>query len=932
MQAEAPSHDSVFGANHSSSKAFSLSDDEIAESSSLYYYLKSGTYYLTEDLVLSKPMDLLPSYFGSDSLTVNICLNGHKISATDKFFEVYNSSRLNIHDCSADCSGTLFGGKGLYVMGGTLDLCGGSITDSSGGYGIGGGVTVCGGGTFNMYDGVITNCKASGGGGGGVSVSGATFNMYGGTISNNTTNNSDGGAGVLVSGGAFKMYGGSIINNWVDANKASADQDFSMWYYGAGVSVHNEETFFLQGDVNITGNYRVKGNSKVINNVELFRSHKPDGSKKDGYYGGAVCAPNIKLTGKLGENAKIGITVQNGVFTDNYTAAGNTEDPSKYFILDGGATGSLKIGYDGTGKEAAVVDSSEQLTYMLESARVIGAAGATVGDTKIKLTIEATLAAGTKKQTITEVKDVTLAQPLSGGINRGTYDYTYEGVTKNIPYEIEAAKYKTFVIWSCNGTQRGQNEYSRVYDGTDVSGSVRARYTGYDGEEVRVEGMTDRVILQNANGENVTSTAKPDTYYFHLVDSDDYVFDNNTLTLEVVPTDDIIYEMKDAEVVGVVGSPSIGDSTIKVRIKLTLVDTDDSAIETTKIVEHTVTPDTALTVGRKTINFTYTYGEKSKDLSVTVDVSKKSVNVEWYHNNQLVGSNSLNHVFDDKDEITKIVAKYDGIDGRKQTVRASSNSVIIKDANGNTVNSLKNIGVYTLTLAADENYVFGNNLFTYTVVEKLSDIAQLIYEESGVTVLGVSYSDGSTFDNGTELKAEKTTVGNTSVVSGEIHTAYNVNIVKGTANVTLKGKVTANIMIPNDLRDKTYKIYNLNGNVATELPYTANGNYATFESRSLTCILLVVVSDEPPVDPIDPDDPDDPDNPDNPDDPDNPDNPDDPDDPNDPSHGNNGDNPFISANIDGAGLTWLWVLLVIVGAVAIIAIVALVCKSKSKKK
>ena len=165
--------------------------------------------------------------------------------------------------------------------GASLTLCdcstGGVLTGGSGSNG--GGVYVDEGGTFTMEDGSINNNQATSGGGGGVMVNKGSFTLSGGSITGNTTNSDTFG-------------------------------------YGGGVCLYG--TFYLSGD------------SIIQNNTKA-------GATDNLYLGWNT----IKITGPLGENARIGVTAE-GVprsFISGWSDNMAGENPADYFSSDGDALG-----------------------------------------------------------------------------------------------------------------------------------------------------------------------------------------------------------------------------------------------------------------------------------------------------------------------------------------------------------------------------------------------------------------------------------------------------------------------------------------------------------------------------------------------------------------------------------------------------------------
>ena len=220
---------------------------------------------------------------GAESITVSgeviLCLNGHKLNLNKQHISVGSGASLTLCDCST--GGVLTGGSG----------------------GKGGGVYVDGGGTFTMTGGSIAGNTANAGGGVYVDE-GGTFTMEDGSINNNQVT-SGGGGGVMVNKGSFTLSGGSITGN------ATNDETFG---FGGGVCLYG--TFYLSGDSIIQGNTKV-------------------GTADNLYLGWNT----IKITGPLGENARIGVTAE-GVprsFISGWSDNMAGEDPADYFSSDGDA-------------------------------------------------------------------------------------------------------------------------------------------------------------------------------------------------------------------------------------------------------------------------------------------------------------------------------------------------------------------------------------------------------------------------------------------------------------------------------------------------------------------------------------------------------------------------------------------------------------------
>ncbi|MBM6681626.1 S-layer homology domain-containing protein [Pseudoflavonifractor capillosus] len=212
---------------------------------------------------------------------VILCLNGHKLNLNKQHISVGSGASLTLCDCST--GGVLTGGSGSK----------------------GGGVYVGGGGTFTMTGGSIAGNTAESGGGVYVDE-GGTFTMEDGSINNNQVT-SGGGGGVMVNKGSFTLSGGSITGN------ATSDATYG---YGGGVCLY--DTFNLSGDAIIQNNTKA-------------------GATDNLYLGWNT----IKITGPLGENARIGVTAD-GVprsFISGWSDNMAGENPADYFSSDGDALG-----------------------------------------------------------------------------------------------------------------------------------------------------------------------------------------------------------------------------------------------------------------------------------------------------------------------------------------------------------------------------------------------------------------------------------------------------------------------------------------------------------------------------------------------------------------------------------------------------------------
>ncbi|WP_443665207.1 S-layer homology domain-containing protein [Dysosmobacter sp.] len=273
----------------------------------------SGEYYLTEDVTLDSAWSIKGT--GGKQVRFVLCLNGHSIrlkdGVNDYVINVGAGGTLALCDCdgskgtitgSTNASGVYIDKDGAFVMyGGSISGNGNGVTNKELFQMYGGSITGndCGvenlSGTFTMYDGSITgnrNTKNSYGKGGGVMVARGAFDMHGGSITDNSVSGSSQsyGGGVFVDSDCrFTMDGGSITGNTAGG-------------YGGGVYVDSCSTAFtVSGDVTITSNTAGRKASNVY-----LPSDK-----------------TITVGGKLGENAKIGVTTANAPAENSYLTIAN---------------------------------------------------------------------------------------------------------------------------------------------------------------------------------------------------------------------------------------------------------------------------------------------------------------------------------------------------------------------------------------------------------------------------------------------------------------------------------------------------------------------------------------------------------------------------------------------------------------------------------
>ena len=259
-----------------------------------------------------------------------IDLNGHTltISKANQFFEVQSGAKLTIKDSQAptetvtDASGSKYGNKAtldgdtltyyitestpndthtgttetlkkhevtlsgailceqgsdqaIKVNGGTLDIQGGALRNSSGkrivlvesgtltmegGYIVGGGSQGNpGGGIYvnsgelNISGGVIAANR--GNSGGGIFVQSGTLNISGGAVTGNWLNDGhDNGGGIYVDNGTLNLSGGYVTNNYKECNCNECQNDMNNKHGGGGIALAKNSVMDMTGGY-VTGNY-----------------------------------------------------------------------------------------------------------------------------------------------------------------------------------------------------------------------------------------------------------------------------------------------------------------------------------------------------------------------------------------------------------------------------------------------------------------------------------------------------------------------------------------------------------------------------------------------------------------------------------------------------------------------------------------------------
>ena len=235
----------------------------------------AGSYYLTEDVVLSETWKLTNVTLTGGN-TINLCLNGHMIRASftdaleDQVIYVYNGTKLNIYDCGNTAHYFEYHNDSawVYLKNPTEAEKTGAVTPED----------------------ITAETK-----------SGTIVKVTGGCITGGT----DGGV-LIGDKGNFTMTGGNIVANTdksVEEQKAKTGVTYKE--YGGGITVENNATLT---DVHIMGNaaknngggvYVSAGSSNSVNltNVEIIGNYAANASNVVGGGGMYVAKGIVTMTG-----------------------------------------------------------------------------------------------------------------------------------------------------------------------------------------------------------------------------------------------------------------------------------------------------------------------------------------------------------------------------------------------------------------------------------------------------------------------------------------------------------------------------------------------------------------------------------------------------------------------------------------------------------
>lgn len=274
--------------------------------------------YLEGNIYLDRDVTLTTSLNVASGKTLNLCLNGYKLTANDGSFSVIkNNGTLSISDCNKSRQNSISSyawdevGK-AWKTPETIAIQGGVITGGnapSGGSEAGGG-GICNLGTLCMYSGTIAGNRAATYGGGVHNL--GSMSLYGGTIQNNGARSVDRVFNLGTGGGIYTkklttsvpsllLYGGTITKNLAGNN-------------GAGVFAGEGAIVSLAGNTEIYENI----NPSYSANFYVDRNTK------------------LKVMGTLQNTHPIGVNLWTpGVFTENGSRfGGKVSDQISKFTSD----------------------------------------------------------------------------------------------------------------------------------------------------------------------------------------------------------------------------------------------------------------------------------------------------------------------------------------------------------------------------------------------------------------------------------------------------------------------------------------------------------------------------------------------------------------------------------------------------------------------
>ncbi len=345
-----------------------------------------GYYVLEDDLSLDGRVTI------DAGMEITLCLNGHTVTNTDRFFNLYGTLNICDHkDADGKYQGTLDSAYSGKVYGALaymynsksnayLNIYGGNIVHS--GEANTGGIVFLGQtstsgytATLNLYDGVLSGGNVTNKGGAVGVSNNSIFNMYGGEISGNKS--AGNGGAVYVAQGEFNMFGGLITGNTATGNGGGVDADVGVFNMTGGILENNKGA---EG-----GNVRAGQNGEVtVSGAAIVRDGTATGGAggnftvigkltvKDGatVSGGTVKALGTAISAYANAAAAHAIVKLDGVEIKGTVRLDTGSGPVELFVKDASVSGQLRVG---TNNCSMTVEGKVDLpnVYLLDGKKVL---------------------------------------------------------------------------------------------------------------------------------------------------------------------------------------------------------------------------------------------------------------------------------------------------------------------------------------------------------------------------------------------------------------------------------------------------------------------------------------------------------------------------------------------------------------------------------
>lgn len=317
--------------------------------------------------------------------------------------------------------------------------------------------------------------------------------------------------------------------------------------------------------------------------------------------------------------------------------------------------------------------------------------------------------------------------------NGGTFtmqgNVNISGNVKGKPSALSANNAEVFYKTNSDGSPVKDYEGNILYDGKiKITGALGA------GSQIGITAEPGRVVT---SGYTDSGNTQNPSVFFNCDNSDYSIgFDEDLGKEAAVYEGSVVvgnFTMKSATATSHVGTPHVGDTSIGLNIDV-LLENEDGATKTVHDVK-TVTCS-PLHVGNNVVSFDYEYKGVTKHLTYTVTLAKVNATVSWSCTDAAttVSGSAATRAHDGTDILNKITASYTSYSGTTVDVVGTSSGMTVKK-NGTVVNSVADVGTYTLSLADSSEYEFYNNSFTLTVTDEPVDDGY--YKMKDATAIGV---------------------------------------------------------------------------------------------------------------------------------------------------------------------------------------------------